>query len=274
MYLTLIITLPERFQIVNGDNYWMAGLHLFPMLGGTALGCFINGPINAKKNRTSLISVISCVLILAGASMFCTLRGAETTITPQYGFQVVFGLGVGLYFSAATMMSVAQAHKADHAVAQGAIAQARVLGGAIGLAVATIILNDHIQDDLVGRLSKTQVEQLHQSPLGLVLLDDNLRHALARTYAQAFATTMQVVTAVSGVALLTSLFTLEKNPPPINGGLPCAGSGPSSQSSSEVKLDEVASEHFIMNFVKPTAPEPTLRRPGHGKTAFALEQPK
>lgn len=37
-FFTVIINLPLRFQIVNGDSPVMAGLHLVPMLGLSALG--------------------------------------------------------------------------------------------------------------------------------------------------------------------------------------------------------------------------------------------
>lgn len=271
VYLSLVLTLPERFQIVNDDNYWAAGVHMFPMLGGTALGCFINGPINAKVNRTSLVSVVSCMLILVGASLFNTLRDADTDIRAQYGFQVVFGLGVGLYFSAATMMSVAQAPKGDHAVAQGAIAQARVLGGAIGLAVATIILNDHVRDELTGKLTQDQLEILYQSPIGLVRRNPELRGAIRDVYAQAFATMIKVVTLVSAAALFISLFTLERRPPPITGSLPSSKIVPSGPSTSDVELDDMASDQSVADSVELAIPASVLRAAAGGRCTFALE---
>ena len=274
VYLSLVLTLPERFQIVNGDNYLAAGLHLFPMLGGTAIGCFVNGPLNAEKNRTSQASVVSCVLILIGASLFNTLRDEGTDVRAQYAFQMVFGLGVGLYFSAATMMSVAQAPKGDHAVAQGAIAQARVMGGAIGLAVATIILNGYVQDDLTSRLSQEQLEVLYRSPIALVQQTPELRGAIRGVYAEAFTAMIQVVTGVSGAALFTSIFTLERHPPPIHGSLPCGKELPSSRSHSEVELHPVASDRSILDFVEPVVPAPSSRSYFRERPALVLELSK
>ncbi len=141
VYLSLIITLPERFQIANGQDYWAAGLHLFPMLGGTAFGCFLTGPINRTANRTDKTAVVASILVLIGTGLFRTLQHADTDLRAQYGFQVVVGLGVGLFFSAATMLTTVQAPSGCHAVAQGVMAQARVLGGMIGLSVFTIVFN-------------------------------------------------------------------------------------------------------------------------------------
>lgn len=37
-FFVVIINLPLRFQIVNGDSPIMAGVHLLPMLGTSAVG--------------------------------------------------------------------------------------------------------------------------------------------------------------------------------------------------------------------------------------------
>jgi hypothetical protein len=238
----MVLQLPERFQIVNGDDYLHAGLHLLPMLGGTAFGCFISGPINKTKNRTSVLAVVSCVLILIGTSLFITVGNAESDMRPQYGFQAIFGLGVGIYFSAATMMSVAQASAENHAVAQGIIAQARVLGGMIGLSISTIILNDLIHAQLAVKIGKDELKLLYQSPLAALDVSPELKAEFGSTYAAAFATNAKVMTGVATVAFVMSLFTLERNPPPIRRH--SAGTGadkavPPSRGTSDVELADM-----------------------------------
>ena len=270
VYLSLVLTLPERFQIANGDNFWTAGFHLFPMLGGTAVGCFINGPINARKNRTSIVAVISCILIFASTSLFNMLQHADTDMRGQYGYQVIFGLGVGLFFSAATIMGTAQAPRRDHAVAQGAIAQARVLGGAIGLAVATIILNDRVQRELIGKLTHTQLDALHQSPIALIQRWPELQALIRETYTASFATMIKVMTVVSGLALLVSICTLERNPPSVHGELTNNKNVIPTRGNSEVELHDVASDQFVVAFVEPTVPQQTKAPKSHILREFEL----
>jgi len=258
VYLTLVLTLPERFQIVNSDSFWAAGLHLLPMLGGTGVGCFLNGPINKEKNRTSVMAVVSCVLVLIGTALFTTMQRATADLRPQYGFQAIFGLGVGLFFSAATMMSTAQAPRGDHAAAQGAISQARVLGGAIGLAIFTIIWNNTVQVELAGELTPEQLSVLHQSPTAVVQRWPETQALIRESYAEAFVAMVRNMTGVAAAALFVSVFTLEKDPPLIHGNFTEVKEVPASRSNSDVGLDDMGSEQSVVDFTEPTMPVPAL----------------
>lgn len=58
-YLLVIFNLPLRFQIVNLNNPEMAGVHILPMLGATALGSALGGLASAKRNNTFFTFVVS-----------------------------------------------------------------------------------------------------------------------------------------------------------------------------------------------------------------------
>src|SRR6185437_15593915 len=106
-----------------------------------------------------------------------------------------------------------------------------------------------------------QLETFHRSPISLVQQVPDLRSGIRDVYAEAFAKMIRVVTAVSGAAVFTSLFTLERNPPPINRGLNCDKDDSSSRNPSEIELDDVASDRSVLGFVEPTMPAPTLQGP-------------
>lgn len=115
----------------------MAGIHLLPQLGACAFGSFLAGAISSKRNNTSITLIIASGLQLIGVGLLSTLSEVLTAIEPQYGYQTLFGLGVGLSFASVTILTSVCSHPHDLAVAQGAIAQARVFGGAIGIAVCS-----------------------------------------------------------------------------------------------------------------------------------------
>lgn len=101
------------------------------------------------------------------------LKDATTGTKAQYGFQVVLGLGFGLSLGAGTMMASLQSKSRDLAVAQGAIAQARVLGGSIGIAVCSIIFNSKVTTNLGNQMDPDDMAALHHSPtIGPWLPDD------------------------------------------------------------------------------------------------------
>ncbi|KAI4604318.1 hypothetical protein KJ359_000453 [Pestalotiopsis sp. 9143b] len=147
-YLALIIILPERFQIVNGDSSFMAGIHLLPQLGACAFGSFLAGVVSSKRNNTAYTLIAASCLQLVGLIFLSLLSDVDTEIYAQYGYQVIFGLGIGLSFASVTILTSVRSHQDDLAVAQGALAQARVFGGAIGIAVCMIIVNTGFQSNL------------------------------------------------------------------------------------------------------------------------------
>lgn len=214
-YLAIIIILPERFQIVNNDNALMAGIHLLPMLGACAFGSFMAGAASAKKNNTAITLIVASCLQLVGVGLLTTLADVTTNIQPQYGYQAIFGFGVGLSFGAATILTSVQSQPADLAVAQGAIAQARVLGGAIGIAACSIIFNSEVDTQLKGRISPADLATLRQSPTINDMLQPALQSLVREVYAGAFTANIRIMICMSAVALVASVFTFEIRPPPM-----------------------------------------------------------
>ncbi|KAH8662214.1 major facilitator superfamily domain-containing protein [Xylariales sp. PMI_506] len=212
-YLATIIILPERFQIVNGDDSLMAGVHLLPMLGGCAFGSFLAGALSAKRNNTSITLILASALQLTGIGLLSTLSDILDAIQAQYGYQAIFGLGIGLSFGAATILSSVQSHPGDLAVAQGAMAQARVLGGAVGIAVCTIILNMEIQNDLYGKMPAEDLEALHRSPSISSYFPPDIQTSIRKSYATAFTNDIKVMICVCAASFVASVLTFEACPP-------------------------------------------------------------
>jgi hypothetical protein len=102
-----------------------------------------------------------------------------------------------------------QAWKAS---AQGAIGQARVLGGNIGLAIATTIFNWRVAADLPETLNATQLDNLQQSLSIISSLDPSQQMAVAIVFSNSFNEEMRICTYVSIVAVIVSLLTWERNP--------------------------------------------------------------
>ncbi|ORY55288.1 major facilitator superfamily domain-containing protein [Pseudomassariella vexata] len=214
-YLAIIIILPERFQIVNLENSLMSGVHLLPALGACAFGSFLAGALSAKRNNTSITLIVASCLQLIGVGLMSTLSDITTEIQAQYGYQAIFGLGVGLAFGAATILTAVQSAQEDLAVAQGSIAQARVFGGAVGIAVCSIIFNAQVQNQLAGHMKPEDLTALHHSPTITSYLPPQTQLLVRRVYASAFTFDIQILICVSAVALLASLFTFELHPPPM-----------------------------------------------------------
>ncbi len=217
-YVSLVILIPEQLQIVYSDTPVLAGTHLLAMLGTCALGSILSGLFCKKWNYTSHILMVGSVLQMCGTGAVFAYTGTESNIKAVIGYTAVYGLGVGLCFAAATIITSVEARHDDLAVAQGVLAQARVLGGAIGLAVCTIIFNTQVEGDLAGYAGVTtdQHASIHRSPIAMLKLNDpDLRARMLASYLAAFRKQMLVMLLVCFAAGLASIATHQLNPPPV-----------------------------------------------------------
>lgn len=194
----------------------MAGVHILPLLGACAIGSFLGGAISSRRNNTSLTLLVASCFQLLGVGLMTLVSGADFAPQYNYGFQAIFGLGVGLSLSAATIMTnIIASEESGRAAAQGAIAQARVLGGCIGLSACTVTFNAHVNKYLAEHLTTKQLEDLHRTPLSGLKLPMGLRELVKDVYSGAFTQEIKIMILICAVMVFVSLFTLERHPAPL-----------------------------------------------------------
>ncbi|ATY60310.1 MFS multidrug [Cordyceps militaris] len=239
-YISLAVNLPQSYQIVDRQSVLMASVHILPLLGACATGSFLGGAISSKKNNTAYTLVAAACLQLLGVTLMSIIT-PEVKAT-QYIFQVTFGLGVGLCFSAATIMTnlIAPEQK-TRAAAQGAVSQARVLGGAIGLSVCTVVFNGHVNESLRSQLSPEQLAQIHRSPVASLQFPAAMQEIVRSVYSGAFTEETRVMIVVCAVMVIAALFTLERHPPSLEilTSLPQDKLSSNRNSDSTTELDEL-----------------------------------
>jgi hypothetical protein len=182
---TAIYSLPLHFQVVNRSSPLTTGIALLPLLVSAAIGSMLGG-LTANHHFPAL--AIANGLIAIGTGLLSTLSNHHGVQAKTYGFEVPLGLGMGLSISTSTLLAALQCESRDLAVAQGIVAQARVLGGSIGIAASSAV---------VGGMS------LKAGRLGDVV-DERI------VYAEAFSKTMWVCAVIACVALLASVGTYQK----------------------------------------------------------------
>ncbi|KAB8303027.1 hypothetical protein EYC80_004481 [Monilinia laxa] len=211
-YLMVIYSLPLRLQVVNGKSPLTAGLGLLPMLGSTAVASFLGGMLNGTNNRVFPTLLAGAILSVIGTSSLSTLSNTEYVEMSTYGFLVFVGLGSGLTVSTVSMLSNYESSIRDHAVAQGITSQARILGGSIGIATSTAILDLTRQHQLAGIVSSAQLASLESSSKSMTYTEIN---AVRQAYSDSFSEDMKVCAIVAGLCVQVTLGTWKKNPPSI-----------------------------------------------------------
>ena len=85
---------------MNSDSSLGAGVRLIPLLCASAIGSTANGLMCARKNLTFYSLMGANCLLLLGSGLLSTIPESESIDPAIYGYQVIFGLGVGATLSA------------------------------------------------------------------------------------------------------------------------------------------------------------------------------
>jgi hypothetical protein len=210
-YFVVTYSLPTRFQVVNGQSALASGIALLPMLGASAIGSTVAGAASGKRNNTFPINVIGAALMLTGTAALATLENTMTMQARAYGLQVFIGFGFGLTVSNSSLIAALEAELRDTAVAQGIMAQVRMLGGSIGIAASTAILGVRQRQQLLetGLVSPTQMGSLAEA---MRSLSPAQVFAIRQAYTDAFNETLVVCSVIGGIALLVTIGGWQKHP--------------------------------------------------------------
>lgn len=232
-FLATLFAVPLRLQVVNGKSPIMTGVLMLPMLGATGLGSVITAAVSSKKNKLSETLTAATMLVTIGLALETSVSDSPQLEPKLIGFLVLIGLGYGMITSAATMFTTLEAPIKEHgkseidplvrsgksqakanelirsrtAPAQGIIAQARMLGGSIGIAMSTALLAVQQRAQLSGIVSPAELQGLSYI---FKDLPEAQQAAVRKTYNDAFTETMKVCAIVAGIGIVLSMGTYRR----------------------------------------------------------------
>ncbi|KAI5288131.1 hypothetical protein KEM54_005452 [Ascosphaera aggregata] len=222
-FYTILVELPERFQLVNGKSAEMSGIYLLAVSGASALGCGIGPSLSMKRNNTVPTVTAGCSILLVGLGLMYTIDGSQNIAPRLYGFEVIVGLGLGLVISTTTVMIKLSASIEDAAAAQGLMSQSRLFGGNFGLAIATVVLNKHLEHDLKGTVPDDEITLVRHSLLAVENMNPFQQLAVRNSFVSSFRTDIMICMVVTGVAMLFCVLTWERHPATVQDKLIEAG---------------------------------------------------
>ncbi|KAI4277622.1 MAG: hypothetical protein L6R38_005405 [Xanthoria sp. 2 TBL-2021] len=158
----MVIDLPQKFQVVNGDSAFKAGYRLQALLLSFSLAAIVSSVLTEKKRVPPIYTLfVAASLQILGLALITTLSTTNHDFPPaQYGYQIIMGFCFGLSISTLIMTINLVVTQQDGAVTMGAIARARTMGGSIGISICTNLLNNHIKDGLKRHLAKQYIDAL------------------------------------------------------------------------------------------------------------------
>jgi hypothetical protein len=178
-FVTLVLELPGRFESVNGSSALNAGIRILPFTMTIALGSAVTGGLTARGRVPPIMLLfVATALQLLGMGLLYSIPAGTDVPARLYGYQVLAGLGVGL--SLTTLLNIVPFVVEEKrvlgelsmpgagsdkltlaaAVAMGGVTQMRILGGAIGVSIATNLLNNTVKGRLEAVLSSGVISNI------------------------------------------------------------------------------------------------------------------
>ncbi|KOC18275.1 hypothetical protein AFLA70_59g003481 [Aspergillus flavus AF70] len=191
-FVTLVLDLPLRFESINGRSALNSGICILPLTLTIAFGSALTGGLTAR-GRVPPIMVLLVATILQILGMGLLYSVPVTTDLPAriYGYQILAGLGIGL--SLTTLLNIVPfvVERRVLAVALGGVTQLRILGGAVGVSIATNLLNNTAKNELATRLPASALADILRdvsSVFKLSTADQSIVHtAFGKGYHQQLA---------------------------------------------------------------------------------------
>lgn len=136
------LILPLFMQSILGFTAYDTGLALLPGAISTAFAMLIAGRINNRVDGRILIAIgfISFAISTWQLGSLSTQAGYWSIFWPR----IIQGIGLGFLFVPLSTLSLSQVALADMANATGIYSLIRQLGGSLGIAVLTTLLQTHI----------------------------------------------------------------------------------------------------------------------------------
>ncbi len=221
-FFVTLLYLPQFTQRFLSYSALEAGVALLPMAVTFSVVSFISGRI---YDHTGPKLVMSCgaALTTIGAAWFAFIPDEPTYLWLVPGM-LIMGVGVGLFFSAATTAGVTALDPSESSLGGGVIFMARVAGGSIGIALTTALFTtvtrNEIEDKLNGlgvSLGQDQINKLDGLLVGsdsstaiLSLLPaeilDRLRSIAEAAFITGFQSGMLLNTVLGLIGFLVVLF--------------------------------------------------------------------
>jgi len=136
----------------------MAAIALLPLFRSSALskalisrpaitklishtGSGVAGWASSKRNLTFYTAAVASSFMLLGSGLLTVVQTSTSASHAFHGFEVLLGIGLGAALISAMLVIKLSAREEEAASAQGFLSQARIIGGNLGLAVATVMMN-------------------------------------------------------------------------------------------------------------------------------------
>lgn len=141
--------LPTWFQSVQGVDSAQSGIRLLPLMITMILGSIFGGISNTKIGYYTPLAIIGSCVMSVGAGLITTFW-VDTPQARWIGYQVIYGIGMGLCFQVPNLAVQAVMAKVDQPVGLSLMLFCNLLSSTVFVSVGANVLNTQLLDRLSG----------------------------------------------------------------------------------------------------------------------------
>ena len=206
-FFLLLYYLPIYFQSVDGVSASQSGIRNLPLVVGASIFSVISGGLITAFGHVVPIFLLGAILSTIGDGLLYTLDIGSTS-GQWIGYQALAGIGIGLAIQAPIIAGQASVEMSDISSVTASILFFQTIGGAIwvqaGQSAFTNTLQQRLPEFAPG-VDPAVVLATGASELAHVFQGDALLGVL-RSYMAGLRVAYAVSIALSGAAVITSLF--------------------------------------------------------------------
>ena len=149
--LTLVIVyfLPIWFQSIKGVSAVESGVRLLPLMLATVIGSIAGGIVTPKFGYYTPFAIVGSCIMSVGAGLLTTFQ-VDTAKGKWIGYQVVYGIGLGLCFQVPNLAAQTVLPKNDVPIGLALMLFGQLLGAAVFVAVGENVLGNQLVKQLSG----------------------------------------------------------------------------------------------------------------------------
>lgn len=224
--------LPQRYQLVNASSPLSAGVKLLAYAIPMPFGILFGSVLTGKRRMPFVYPLLfGATLQTVGFALMSTVPTTLHLWSGQYGYSAIAGLGVGISVGSYYVLTPIAGDKQDQRewhswctlisilvvltttdLALGLGLQARMFGGAVGIAVVNSIWLNYTQSHLASVLSASQIRALLGDINVLELLSPNVRAVVRSVCGDAYNLQMRASLGFTAAQFLVVLALWRRHP--------------------------------------------------------------
>ena len=147
--MLLTYFLPTWFQAIKGVSAFESGIHMIPMVLSLVGTMILNGQVTSRIGYYVPAMILGPILAGVGAGLITTLNPSSSS-GAWIGYQVLFGLGLGLGAQASGLAAQATLKTQDVSIGTAIMFFMQQLGGAIFVSVGENLFINSLASGLSG----------------------------------------------------------------------------------------------------------------------------